>query len=207
MEPDVTIVDARPTVAVEPPLSWSAIFAGVAAALAVAILLTVLASGFGYSLSMGGLWSRATLAAFTPMLGAAAVAVQVISAGLGGYLAGRLRHHWLRAHIDEAHFRDTAHGLIVWSVATLAGVVLVSMVLAPYSERLALLAVATNAAVAPFDPTRAAQIMAQAAFFSGVGMLLAAFTAAVAARVGGERTEKMHSLHARAAPAEMQRVG
>jgi hypothetical protein len=36
-----------------------------------------------------------------------------------GYLAGRLRHRWLATHTHEVFFRDTAHGLVTWGVATL----------------------------------------------------------------------------------------
>jgi hypothetical protein len=35
---------------------------------------------------------------------------------MGGYLAGRLRTKWTAVHSDEVYFRDTVHGLLVWSV-------------------------------------------------------------------------------------------
>jgi hypothetical protein len=174
---------------IEPALSWSAIFAGAVVALATSIFLTLLAAGFGYDLAIGGLATRQSLLAFAPELGAGAIAIQVVSAGLGGYLSGRLRHHWLSAHTDEAHFRDTAQGLITWAIATIAGVVLTATVVAPYAVQL-------TAATAPTSTTadmaRAAHHLVQAAFFTAVGMVLSAFTAAVAARIGGLRTEEMH---------------
>jgi hypothetical protein len=179
------IIDSRSRA--EPALSWSAIVAGTLVAVATSVLLTVLASGFGYDLAAGALASRRALDAFTPEVGAAAVAIQVISAGLGGYLAGRLRHAWTLAHLDEAHFRDTAQGLIVWALATVVGVVLTALVIAPYAAALAPAAAATP----PVDAARAAQIASQSAFFTAVGMLLSAFTAAVAGRVGGLQTEHM----------------
>ncbi len=43
---------------------------------------------------------------------------QWMSAALGGYLAGRLRTKWVGTHTHEVFFRDTAHGLVTWSVAT-----------------------------------------------------------------------------------------
>jgi hypothetical protein len=183
----VTILDTR--LRAEPALSWSAIIAGSLVAMASSILLTILAAGFGYDLAAGALGSRGSLAGFTPEAGAAAVAIQVISAGLGGYLAGRLRHVWSAAHIDEAHFRDTAQGLIVWALATVAGVMLTALVIAPYAEQLA---AATVPAPADTDAVRAGHIAAQSAFFTAVGMLLSAFIAAVAARIGGLHTEHMH---------------
>ncbi len=173
----------------EPALSWSAIFAGAFVALAASVLLTLLAAGFGYELAAGGLSTRQSLGAFTPELGAGAIAIQVVSAGLGGYLAGRLRHPWLAAHADEAHFRDTAQGLITWAIATLAGLVLAAAVVAPHTAQMT--ALAPNS-LAEADMDRAAHILAQSALFTAVGMLLSAFTAAVAARIGGLRTEDMH---------------
>src|SRR5580658_858738 len=186
---ETTIIDARPHG--EPALSWSAITAGTLVAIAVSVFLTILASGFGYDLSAGALASRRSLAAFTPMFGAGAIAIQVVSVGLGGYLAGRLRHAWTVAHADEAHFRDTAQGLIVWALATVAGLVLIALVVAPYAE---LMAPAAAAAPPPSaaDVERAQHIASQSAFFTGVGMVLSAFVAAVAGRIGGLQTEHMH---------------
>ncbi len=43
--------------------------------------------------------------------------MQIVSASMGGYLAGRLRTKWARIHNDEVFFRDTAHGFLAWSVA------------------------------------------------------------------------------------------
>jgi hypothetical protein len=45
---------------------------------------------------------------------------------LGGYIAGRLRTRWLNLDADEVAFRDTAHGFLAWSVATLFTAWLVS---------------------------------------------------------------------------------
>jgi hypothetical protein len=174
----------------EPPLSWSAIIAGAVVAVALSVLLTLLAAGFGYSLSASVMTGRASLAAFTPIAGALAMAVQVISAGVGGYLAGRLRHPWPSAHLDEAHFRDTAQGLIAWALATVAGLLL-AVAATPLTLQAAMVAAAAPGA-APINPVREANLLAQSAFFAAVGMLLAAFTAAVAARVGGLRAEEMH---------------
>jgi len=176
--------------AVEPVVSWNAIWAGAVVSLATGLILTLLAAGFGFSLSFGGIASHASLTSFTPMVGAGAIAVQVVAAGLGGYLAGRLRHVWLYVHVDEAHFRDTAHGLVAWAVSTLLGVLLVTLVLIPYAQQLAGPSIAaTPVAVAADDAARATNILAQSSFFAGVGLLLSAFTAAVAARVGGLQSE------------------
>jgi hypothetical protein len=44
--------------------------------------------------------------------------MQWVSSGFGGYITGRLRTKWTGTHTHEVFFRDTAHGLVMWSVAT-----------------------------------------------------------------------------------------
>jgi hypothetical protein len=182
---------AAPTRFLEPEISWSAIIAGATVALATSLLLTLLAAGFGMQFAFGGLASHSSLAAFSPTFGAGAIVVQVLSGGLGGYVAGRLRHQWLSAHTDEAHFRDTAHGLLAWALSTVIGVVLAATVLIPYAEQLAVPAAPVT--LTADEALRASNIAMQAALFTAVGMLLSAFVAAVAARIGGLRGEEMHA--------------
>lgn len=191
----VSTFDGR-VVAAEPVLSWSAIFAGAVVGLAISVFLTLLTAGFGYDVAAGGLATRQSLMAFTPKVGGGAIAIQVISAGIGGYLAGRLRHAWPSAHLDEAHFRDTAQGLIAWALATVAGLVLAATVIGPAAMQLAAatadaVTTAASTSTVPVDPARAAHILARSALFTAVGMLLSAFIASVAARIGGLRTEHM----------------
>ena len=185
-----------PATSVHAAVSWGAILAGAAVALGLSVVLTGLAAGFGMRLGYGGLASRASLEAFTPVFGAWTIVVQVLSIGLGGYLAGRLRSPW-PIHTDEAHFRDTAHGLIVWAVSTLAGVVLAATVIGPYAEHLAGPAAAASSlglstADIALRAQRDANIAAQYAFFAAIGLLLSAFTASVAAAIGGLRSDEMH---------------
>jgi len=52
--------------------------------------------------------------------------VQLLASVLGGYLAGRLRSRWVTVHTHEVYFRDTAHGFLAWSVATLLMATLLS---------------------------------------------------------------------------------
>jgi hypothetical protein len=63
--------------------------------------------------------------AFSSPSAAAWAATHWISAGLGGYLAGRLRTRWIGTHSHEVFFRDTAHGLVTWAVATIVAAALV----------------------------------------------------------------------------------
>jgi hypothetical protein len=97
-------------------VSWAAVTGG--AFIAAALSLILLALGAGLGLSSVSPWSNVGASAST--LGRAGVlwliAMQIISSAMGGYLAGRLRTKWATIHTDEVHFRDTVHGLLVWSV-------------------------------------------------------------------------------------------
>jgi hypothetical protein len=54
---------------------------------------------------------------------------QLVASGMGGFLVGRLRTKWIAVHMDEAHFRDTAHGFLAWAVASLATAALLTSVI------------------------------------------------------------------------------
>ncbi|KAA9172952.1 hypothetical protein F3K36_16510, partial [Delftia sp. BR1] len=105
-------------------VSWAAIFAGAMAAASLSLLLFILGTGLG--LSSVSVWTGQGMDAGA--LGWTAVAwiafTQLASAGVGGYLAGRLRTRWQGVHTDEVYFRDTAHGFLSWALATLAMVAL-----------------------------------------------------------------------------------
>lgn len=102
-----------------PGVSWSAVFAGAAAAAALSFLLLML--GVGLGLSAVSPWSNrgATAAAIGLSTVGWIAFTQIAASGLGGYMAGRLRTRWVTVHTDELFFRDTAHGMLAWAVATL----------------------------------------------------------------------------------------
>jgi hypothetical protein len=77
-------------------------------------------AGSGFGLSTLEPWSFANRAPETFAVGAAIwlVVMQWLSAAFGGYLAGRLRAKWIGPRTDEVLFRDTAHGLLAWALAT-----------------------------------------------------------------------------------------
>ena len=99
-------------------VSWAAVIGG--AFVTAALSLILLALGAGLGLSSVSPWSNIGASAST--IGIAAVvwllAMQLIASTMGGYLAGRLRVRWSRIHDDEVFFRDTAHGFLSWSLAT-----------------------------------------------------------------------------------------
>ena len=110
-------------------VSWGAILAGAAAIAALSLILLVLGVGLGFSTISP--WPNSGIGAAT--LGASAIAwlvlTQIVAAGLGGYLAGRLRIKWATVHTDEVYFRDTAHGFLAWAIAALVVAILIGTVI------------------------------------------------------------------------------
>jgi hypothetical protein len=98
-------------------LSWSAVAGG--AFIAASLSLVLLALGAGLGLSSVSPWSNS--GASSSAIGTASIlwliVTEIIASSMGGYLAGRLRTRWTTVHSDEVHFRDTAHGFLVWAVA------------------------------------------------------------------------------------------
>ena len=102
----------------EPAVSWPAIFAGTTVALGASLVLLVLGSGLGLASLSPWTYGGASAAAFTTVAAIWIIVVQWISAGLGGYITGRLRSKWANTHLHEVFFRDTAHGFVTWALAT-----------------------------------------------------------------------------------------
>ncbi len=102
-------------------VSWAAIFAGAIAATAVMVILLVLGTGVGLTTVSPWYGAGASVVTFGVSAVLWLVVVQWISSGIGGFLAGRLRTKWVRVHTHEVFFRDTAHGFLAWSLATVAG--------------------------------------------------------------------------------------
>lgn len=98
-------------------VSWAAVVAGGFVSAALSLILLALGSGLG--LTSASVRSDVGISGST--LGTAAIlwliATELMSASMGGYLAGRLRTKWTGIHSDEVYFRDTAHGFLSWSVA------------------------------------------------------------------------------------------
>ena len=136
------VVGAEPGDGHTSGVSWGAVFAGAAAAAALSFILLILGMGLGLS-------SISPYQYHAAPLGVASIAwiafMQLAASGIGGYMAGRLRVKWANVHTDEVHFRDTAHGLLAWSVATLVTVA----VLAGGARAALSGAIDTGAAAAP----------------------------------------------------------
>jgi hypothetical protein len=110
-------------------ISWTSIFGGALAILTIGLILMFLASSLGLS-SMSPIVppnnvpneneNISTTNGNALAIGGAIalIVIQWVSAGIGGYLTGRLRTKWVNIHNDEIFFRDTVHGFLAWSLAT-----------------------------------------------------------------------------------------
>jgi hypothetical protein len=157
-------------------VSWAAVFAGATAAAALSLILLILGTGLG--LSSVSPWVHDGVSATS--FGASTIGwitfTQLAAAGLGGYLAGRLRARWADAQHDEIYFRDTAHGFLAWATATLATAALLTSAIGTVLDTgakagasvvaggTAAAATAATAAAAP-TTTRSADMQDGAAYF------------------------------------------
>jgi hypothetical protein len=110
--------------ATAPGISWRAILGGAVVMAAVAFILTALGAGFGLSSISPWPDQSASPKQFAILTGIWLVIVQWLSAGIGGYMAGRLGPELLTRPAHEIAFRDTARGIIAWAVAAVLTVAL-----------------------------------------------------------------------------------
>jgi hypothetical protein len=187
-EIEEVVVGAAPAAAGR-ATDWGAIFGGALGAIAVSIILFTAGSGFG--LSTVEPWSFANRMPETFAIGAAIwlIVMQWLSAAFGGYLAGRLRAKWIGVRTDEVLFRDTAHGLLAWALATV--IVAALFTLGTFGTVAAAVAtegapVAANAAAAAATLTEEAQkAAANFSIVTAISLLVGGFIGAVAGGLGG----------------------
>lgn len=98
---------------------WGPIIAGAMAAAVLTALLMLVGAGLGLTMVSPFTHESASLATIGISAAIWLIVVQWLSAGVGGYLTGRLRTKWSGLHTDEVYFRDTAHGFLAWALATL----------------------------------------------------------------------------------------
>jgi len=171
-------------------VSWSAIWAGAIAAIAVTLILSPLGAGFG--LGKASVWPGVGLDAgqFTMRAGIWLIVMQWLSSLVGGYMAGRLRTRW-QIHTDEVHFRDTAHGLLAWAVATVI-VALVAVIATTFAVPAVLPPdpMAVTETVAPAAAEAARKAAATSSIIGAISLLVGALIASASAVLGGHLRDK-----------------
>jgi hypothetical protein len=163
---------------------WPAIAGGALGAIAVTIILFTAGSGFGFATVEP--WSFTNRAPETFAIGAGIwlVVMQWLSAAFGGYLAGRLRTRWVGLRTDEVLFRDTAHGLLAWALATVIVAALFTLGAGMAGTAAAVTdGAATDVTVAAAE--RAREIAAKFSIFTAISLLVGAFIGAAAGGLGG----------------------
>jgi len=94
------------------------VVAGAIVAAAIASVLQAFAAAIGLAVSSTSpTWRDASFTLWT-LSGLYLFFVALVSYGCGAYLAGRVRSTWATSK-DETEFRDGAHGVLVWALATL----------------------------------------------------------------------------------------
>ncbi|MEA3107093.1 MAG: hypothetical protein QOI88_1698 [Gammaproteobacteria bacterium] len=106
-------------------VSWTAIVAGAIGAATVAMLLILLGSGLGMAAAT---WTPDGMTASTAGILTIIwmTVVQFLASTTAGYLAGRLRSRWVSTRAREVYFRDTAHGILSWAIATFLTIAILS---------------------------------------------------------------------------------
>ena len=163
-------------------VEWAAIMAGALATVGVSIILFTLGSGL--ELAGANPWSFVppAVATFTIGAGIWLIVMQWLSSALGGYLAGRLRKKWVGARTDEVFFRDTAHGILAWALATAIVALLFTLGSAAVASSAA---VVTDAQVSAEAAEQARKAAASFSILSSLSLLIGAFIGCVAGALGG----------------------
>lgn len=190
-------------------IDWSSILAGAVVATSIAFIFTTFGAALGLSLA-------------SPYAGEGSVVIAVVAIGLwmlwttvssfmaGGYITGRMRRRIDQANGDEVHIRDGIHGLTVWAVAVLVGVILLgstadtaiqattevsSAVMTAVGEGASTAEAGTDAAALNEAEMKAAAEIARktsiiSAFVIAASLMIAAAAAYWAAGVGGQHRDE-----------------
>jgi len=104
---------------------WTPVVAGAFVASAVSLILLAFGASIGLSIVSSSPTWRDASAALALLSGLYLLLSALLSFGVGGYVAGRLRERWHPgAHSDVVEFRDGTHGVLAWALAVvITGVV------------------------------------------------------------------------------------
>jgi len=117
----VALSERTEVLAAGPPVSflqWTPVVAGAFVASAVSLILIAFGSAIGISVVSSSPTWRDTSAVLALLSGLYLLLAALVSFGVGGYLAGRLRERWdPSVHNDMVEFRDGTHGVVAWALA------------------------------------------------------------------------------------------
>jgi hypothetical protein len=101
-------------------VQWGAVILGALGASAISAVLLAFGAGIGLSAVSAQPWAGASAKALAVCSALYAAIVLVAAFGGGGYIAGRMRLPTAE-ELDEADFRDGAHGFAVWALGIFVG--------------------------------------------------------------------------------------
>jgi hypothetical protein len=171
---------------------WGAIIGGALAAVAFSIILFTAGSGFGLSTVEPWTFSNEAPESFAIGAGIWLIVMQWLSSGFGGYMAGRLRSKTPGLRTDEVFFRDSAHGMLAWALATL----LVAALFAVGTVMAGMAAAGTDTAASAAEASReTAEQVAEAAanfsIFTAISLLIGGFIGGVSGALGGYHRDEI----------------
>ena len=181
-----TRVEERSVESSASAVEWAAIFGGALAAFGVTAILLTLGPGLGLTTVSPWSFSNPSPTAFGTAAAIWLVVTQWLSSAFGGYLTGRLRTKWVGIRTDEVLFRDTAHGLLAWALATLLMAALLTIGSAATAGVAAAAAHSTPATPpSPEAAEQARKIAVAFSFTTSLSLLIGAFVASAAGALGG----------------------
>jgi hypothetical protein len=181
-----TKVEERSVESSASAVEWASIFGGALAAFGVTLILLTLGPGLGLTTVSPWSFANPSPTTFGTVAAIWLVITQWLSSAFGGYLTGRLRTKWVGIRTDEVLFRDTAHGLLAWALATL----LIAALVTVGSAATASLATAVSTATPAAPPTpeaaeQARKVAVAFSFTTSLSLLIGAFVASAAGALGG----------------------
>jgi len=109
-------------------LQWTPIVAGALTATAVSSILVTFAATVGLGVSSAApTWRDASVALWL-LSGIYLILQALISFGCGGYIAGRTRSPVAAGDAEDVERRDGLHGVAVWALAIVLGVILAAFI-------------------------------------------------------------------------------
>lgn len=117
-------------------IQWTPVVAGAFAATAFGFVLVTFGVTIGLGVSSASPTWRDASAALSLLSGLYLILQAIVSFGLGGYIAGRVRRGVVATNPTEREARDGLHGLTAWALAVLLGATLAGIVSAAAVNRL-----------------------------------------------------------------------
>jgi len=108
-------------------LQWSPVLLGAFAATALSFVLVTFGASVGLGVTSAAPTWRDASAALWILSGIYLILQAILSFGLGGYVAGRVRTPVASVSVEQAEQADGMHGFAVWALAAVMGAILATL--------------------------------------------------------------------------------